>query len=271
MTPAVQLLSIYDEGAFPAFKLSPLSSAWGSSDPVLGHEDHFKFYLLRTHCNGVVQQYGAVGRVIHQEPDFNELGMAALLGQQQLLVGGFQSTFEKLKELCETNGHLLDGRTDLERNGSVFDPPEARFKHSGSASAVVTGMKKGVIDTLQAVSDVGTNFRLAQLMQKFKTHCNVWEYEHWEQDGDFISTPSLGSASKKGPLGPTPLIDPREYILQTSEDGELELFRDFDSLFAAKAAGTPRHEAAKLDVASMCKKKDFDEVRNFSFGFVLTR
>ena len=64
---------------------------------------------------------------LSQEEDFNELGMAAVHVQQALLEFGFQSTYAKLCDLCGPNGRLLDGRSDLDGPGLVFDPPEARW------------------------------------------------------------------------------------------------------------------------------------------------
>ena len=52
--------------------------------------------------------------------------MAAINAQQALLEFGFQSTYAKLRDLCGPNGRLLDGRSDLDGPGLVFDPPEAR-------------------------------------------------------------------------------------------------------------------------------------------------
>jgi len=70
--------------------------------------------------------------------------MAAIKGQQNLLKFGFQSTHEKLVDMCVPNGALLDGRSDLKSPGTAFSPPTARYS---ATSTVVMELKREVIET----------------------------------------------------------------------------------------------------------------------------
>ena len=67
-TPVVGPRTLEGPDAFPAFFLPALSAAAGDPDPVLGHPDHFKFFLLRSLSNTTVASFGVSGRILHQVP-----------------------------------------------------------------------------------------------------------------------------------------------------------------------------------------------------------
>ena len=80
----------------------------------------------------------------------------ALHGQQDLLLFGFQSTYVKLKELCEPNAKLLDGRSDLHSRNDMFETPKSRYKVGGADTEVVLQIKKESIKTFNEVGDLCT-------------------------------------------------------------------------------------------------------------------
>jgi hypothetical protein len=98
----------------------------------------------------------------------NELTAALLTGQAYLLEFGFQSTIEKVQEICKTNAMLLDGRNDLVRPNQPFSPPERRFNDMGQHSEAVVGIKLAIIDEFFALADLRVNYRLALLLGEFK-------------------------------------------------------------------------------------------------------
>jgi hypothetical protein len=272
VTPVLKkTITLSSPDAFPAFCLTRLSSAYGDPNPVLSHPDHFKFFLLRKLYNDTVSSFGFSGRIIHDDKDFNKLGMAAIHGQQTLLLFGFQSTYVKLKELCEPNARLLDGRSDLKSRTSVFDPPESRYTAGGPDTDIVLQIKKELIKTFREVQDLCTNFRLAQCLHLFKEKAIKWTQEECTSAGiDFeqhmFSDPSTnrrGSAwmsfqapapKKLAPTGSNPnKCMEAKYIQQSTPEAALAMYHDFESLFPGGAG-----EAAKLDLEELCEKPDFN-------------
>ena len=68
-----------------------------------------------------------------------------------LLDFGFQSTYTKLLEMCGPNGALLDGRSDLDFSGQLFDPPTQRSDPRGRFSSMLEHPLPGV----EMLLDVG--------------------------------------------------------------------------------------------------------------------
>ena len=244
-TPVIQPVTLDSDAAFPHFSLPALSSALSSPDPIISHPDHFKFFLYRTLCNETIRRFGASGRILHNEEELNMLGMAAISGQSSLLEFGFQSTYVKLRDLCHPNGQLLDGRSDLEKPGTHFNPPQARYRNMGSKSANVTKLKLGAIQTFLGVIDLRTNFRLACLLQSFKKRVQIWESAEMRWD-DERPTASVSFSSKEA--------DARDFILQSNIESARVLFDEFEAMFPGG-----KGEAAKLDLAALADKPDIDQ------------
>jgi hypothetical protein len=243
-TPVIQTMNLSSPTAFPVFSLPPQSSVAGHLDPVLSHPDHFKFFLLRTHCIGVIESFGKAGRMTNTSVDLNELAIAAIRTQQNLLKFGFQSTHEKLQALCAPNGALLDGRSDLQDRDQVFNPPRARYSKS---TPVLTQLKTGVIDTFFDVADLSTNFRLGQLLQLFQEKNEKW----------FSDNANQGFLHLGGLMGEKSSLA-SDYILQATPEAVEELFADFQAMFPGGSGC-----GSKLDLSVLASKPDL--VRPFSF------
>jgi hypothetical protein len=247
-------ITLSSPDAFPAFCLTRLSSAYGDPNPVLSHPDHFKFFLLRKLYNDTVSSFGFSGRIIHDDKDFNKLGMAAIHGQQTLLLFGFQSTYVKLKELCEPNARLLDGRSDLKSRTSVFDPPESRYTEGGPDTDIVLQIKKELIKTFNEVGDLCTNFRLGHLLHLFKDKALRWTVEECRYEGvdvekhlgfDAVTNHEHKWSSFKqawrSPNTTSPSDCPEaQYILQSTPEAELAMYHDFEALFPGGSSEASR-------------------------------
>ena len=230
MTPVIRARTLNDDDAFPAFFIPDTASIAGNPDPCLGHPDHFKFFLMRALTNSIVGSYGKGGRLVHELAAFNDFGGAAIRGQQALLDFGFQSTYVKLVDLVGANARLLDGRSDLDRAGKVFDPPENRYKISGAESGTVTRIKTEVIGLFSDIGNLRANYRLGKLLHTFKSQAEAGQQ---------------GKGKSGGGLG---------FLLGRTEADQLQLYESFESLFGPEGSD----DAAKLDIAALGNKVDMD-------------
>jgi hypothetical protein len=204
-----------EQDPFPAFAITASCSAFASPNPVLSHPDHFKFFLLRTLCNF---EMAANKQVVHMAEGVNALTETMLLGQEKLLLYGFQSTYVKLKQLCKPYRLLLDGRYDALNTTSkgkfkFFDPPRQRYVAAGKFSASVTRIRSTILSILRGVCLLRSNYQLQLLLGVFKARARKhdWAYLGGEKDD--------------------------------------ELFRDYEGLFGGM--GT-YGAAAQLDLRALC-------------------
>ena len=179
---------------------------------------------------------------------------SAIRGQGSLLDFGFQSTYSKLKDLCVPNARLLDGRSDLAAAGKVFDPPESRYRESGSESKAVTELKCRVIETFHDIEEMRTNFRLGHLLAMFKQRAVVWT-EAEERALGARQPPHLQRAKSLAERrAATSSLEAKAFVKQATPAAADQLYAEFEALFPG---GT--HEAAKLDFSALCDKPDLDE------------
>ena len=200
---------------FPAFAITPSCSVYSSPDPVLSHPDHFKFFLLRTLCNF---EMAANKQVVHMAEGVNAITETMLVGQEKLLLYGFQSTYTKLKQLCKPYRLLLDGRYDalsVSAKGKYkfFEPPKQRYMAAGKFSASVTRIRSTILSILRGISLLRSNYQLQLLLSVFKAR------------------------ERKNDLG---------YLCGEKED---ELFKDYEHLFGGMGS---HGAAAQLDLKELC-------------------
>lgn len=71
------------------------------------------------------------GRLVYEHEDnadgFNTFLRSLLSAQGHLLRFGFQSTIEKLKDICRPNASILDGRNDILRPNVEWIPQTQRY------------------------------------------------------------------------------------------------------------------------------------------------
>jgi hypothetical protein len=266
-TPVVKdSLTLKSIDAFPAYFLPSLSSVFGHPDQFLSHRDHHKFFLLQKLYSNTIQSFGSAGRIIHDDAEFNQLGIAAIKGQHSLLIFGFQSTYEKLKELCKPNALLFDGRSDLKSRGLSFHPPEARYKDGGAEAEQVVVIKKELIKTFNEVGKLVTNFRLGQLLHLVKEKAIKWTidecfYQHRDMKAQLGFNPEISVHAKnkirqkknQQTMEYPAFSKEAQYVMQSSKESIEEMYQDFEALFPGGSGA-----AAKLDLKELCDKPDFE-------------
>jgi hypothetical protein len=172
-------LNIDKPEAIPEFFLPYASSAFQDEHPVMNFRVHTKYWLLRTLCNNAVASLS--GKCVHDQRvcgGVNVFIEAVLEGQATLLELGFQSNITKLRQLCGSNGALLDGRDDEQYVGQHFDPRGGRFDDGGGDSMIITKIKRQIIDGMFTVCDLRANYRLARLLGFFKLHSQRFASPH---------------------------------------------------------------------------------------------
>jgi hypothetical protein len=170
--PKVREVQLNDANVLPTFSLSSQHLFSGNSDPVLGHPDDFKFFLLRQLTNEIVLSFG--GNMVVSHTAENQLACAALFASQQLLNFGFSSSYPKLRQLLMPAATILDGRSDEESRDEhgpqYFVPATDRWRDlNGASFQAVTLAKKSIIQLLETTSDFRANYRLARFLWVFKS------------------------------------------------------------------------------------------------------
>jgi len=98
---------------------------------------------------------------------------------------------------------VLNGRTDLEMQGTPFAPPERRYIIT-NASPAVTQLKVKIIKALKDFTSIRTNFRLGNALQLFKTLAtDARSRSELERCGAVLAAQRAGGAaagSYEGPL-----------------------------------------------------------------------
>lgn len=135
-----------------------------------------KFFLLRILANDIVNGFGPLGRMAHDQKALNGLCQAAVEVILNLISFGFQSTYDKIKALTTGLVRIIDGRSDVqsvvaegdeEAEEVPFEPLKSRFELTTSSPGV-TSVKRFAIDALIQITHFRTQFRLGQLMDKFR-------------------------------------------------------------------------------------------------------
>ena len=135
-----------------------------------------KFFLLRILANDIVNGFGPLGRMAHDQKALNGLCQAAVEVMLNLISFGFQSTYDKIKALTTGLVRIIDGRSDVqsvvaegdeEAEEVPFEPLKSRFELTTSSPGV-TAVKRFAIDALIQITHFRTQFRLGQLMDNFR-------------------------------------------------------------------------------------------------------
>ena len=100
--------------------------------------------------------------MVHSEVTLNYVSQAMIKCIAKLLEFGFQSDYNKIKDLCQVLVKILDGRSDRKTKKEAFKPKEERFAGT-TESFPVTSAKGAVIDVLVGVANLRANFRLAKV------------------------------------------------------------------------------------------------------------
>lgn len=143
--------------------------------------------------------------MVHNERDqTNALASAAVSAQRTLVELGFSSSYGKLQGLAVSCGRLLDGRSDLVDNNTVFNPPTDRYKSSGDRSAVVR-LKIELIAIFRSVTHLRTNYRLAQLLANFRAKKMAIDSSEEEEavKAKRLITPDRGGSFFRGSFSST--------------------------------------------------------------------
>jgi len=229
--------------AFPGFLIPTLSMAHGHKDPVISMPDHTKFFLLRTLCNDLLQTNGLVYDDM-SDGGTNVLTAALLAGQAYLLNFGFQSTIDKIKDMCRPNAMMLDGRRDQVQPDKAFDPPDLRYRGRVQHSEAVVGIKKAIIDEYFDLANLRVNYRLALVLGEFKSKLEKLRAKIKGKQRNSFKTPKSMMA-KKGRLSFNSLAS--SLVLSAAEEdatiaewaGGFEVYSLFEGLFRKEL---PRQE-----------------------------
>jgi hypothetical protein len=186
-TPPAELLKLSDAAANSGMPLiRPLylrptakHKATASALPAAAMNaegGHTKLFLLRILANDVVNGFGGLGRMAHDQKALNAMAQAAVEVILNLLSFGFQSTYDKIKALTVGLVRLIDGRSDVQSvafegdedaEEVPFEPLKNRFELTTSSPGV-TAVKRIAIDALIQITHFRTQFRLGKLMEAYR-------------------------------------------------------------------------------------------------------
>lgn len=287
-------LTLKHRDAFPGFLIPTLSMAHGHKDPVISMPNHTKFFLLRTLCNDLLQTNGLVYDDM-SDGGTNVLTAALLTGQAYLLNFGFQSTIDKIGDMCLPNAKMLDGRRDQVQPGKAFDPPDLRYRGRVQHSEAVVGIKKAIIDEYFDLANLRVNYRLALVLGEFKGKLEELRAKAKSKNRDNSKIPKSMRA-KQGKLSSLNTLASSLVSSAAEEDatiaewaGGFEVYSLFEGLFrkelprqeddddddddlhllkelkgAATAAGggqkMSKHDSHELEFGKLSNKPDFDDV-----------
>ena len=99
--PVIRPISLSEAGSLPEFKIAPSHTLHGHTDPFMGFDSGFKFFLLRKLGNDFVQGFGE-GTLFHDEEKLNQLACAVTTLNSTLVSFGFISNLAKIQQLMPT-------------------------------------------------------------------------------------------------------------------------------------------------------------------------
>jgi len=248
--------NLKDSGSLVEFSLGSDHPFAGNLDPFLGHQDGFKFFLLRTFGNKFLAGFGN-GALVSAQQQENMMARTVMGLSDALSSFGFQSSLPKIKDLLKYMIPILDGRNDAasideHKNLVPHQPLQHRFVITGT-SVHVTGLKTSIIKVLMAISNFRAQFRLGNLLNTFK---------------EYLENPRLK----------TDLLEHHELYMENKtdlfgEERELvsRLFKDFEALFIEgdglelqleKLAGTAKSDAPMNEILLDCLMYEDDDLFN---------
>ena len=248
-------LTLASDKAFPVFVVPPAATFSTHADPVLSHPNHYKFFLLRTLCEGLVKESVASGATRR-----GSIGGYNSDSGSGGVIGGRKARSRSAVSAGSLGAYSAGGGEDAgDADGTALTKAALRCLEQlldfgflstkakltsiatvctdilggggggggggGALSPAAAEMRRSALGLLMGVADLRASYRLYKLLSCFKER-------------------SLTAPKSDGC---------RHYLRGSSPKGQAQLFEDFEKLFTTD-------DAADLDVAKLTGCATVDEL-----------